>query len=65
MSQQEVSQLNSRLQSVTSSRINAQSKTETLEEEVFELEQQMEMYLSSMPAEERSAYVSAQAEVCC
>ena len=61
--QEEASQLNSRLQSVTNSRLNAETRTESLEAEVYELEQEMEMYLTSMPADERAAYMSAQAEV--
>ena len=61
--QEEASQLNSRLQSVTNSRLNAETRTETLESEVCELEQQVEVYLGSMSAEERAAYMSAQAEV--
>jgi hypothetical protein len=48
---------------VTSARLSAETQAEKMEAEAAELEQQVEIWLSSMHQEERAAYLSAQSEV--
>lgn len=62
--QEEASQHNTRLQAVTSSRLEAEAQVEALQEELAELEPEFQQQLAAMPPDQKSAYLGAQDEAC-
>eukprot|EP00892_Ulva_mutabilis_P001365 jgi/Ulvmu1/11229/UM072_0066.1 len=60
---EEASQHNTRLQSMISARLEAETQAEALHEELEQLEPQFQQHLAAMPADQKAAYLAAQDEV--
>lgn len=61
--QEEASQNNTRLQAVTTSRLEAEAQLEALREELEQLEPEFQEHLAAMHPEQKAAFLSAQDEV--